>query len=128
MVSTASQPARPLATGTSRSLGWPGAERRQGGVEDRAMRLDAAVADRADACVDVEAVVRGESLEIALAVGDESDAQPGGPQHREGWQRVLVEEEVLVPLPLSDDVERTRPRARPVTAHPDHDLLGEGDP
>ena len=43
-------------------------------------------------------------------------------------QRVLVQREVLVALPLAHHVRRTRPCPGRVTAHPQDDLLGEGDP
>ena len=48
---------------------------RLGRLEDRAVRLDAPVRQRADADVDVEPVMPDERVQIALPVGDEADAQ-----------------------------------------------------
>ena len=53
----------------------------------------------------------GERFEVALAVRDEPDAQLVRTQHLERRERVLVEEEVLVPLPFAAR-RRSRTRAR----------------
>ena len=69
-----------------------------------------------------------ELLEVALPVRDEPDLQPVPAELVEHRQRVLVEREVLVPLPLAHHVGRARPRASASPPMPTDDLLGEGDP
>ncbi len=54
--------------------------------------------------------------------------EPVTPQLVEHRERVLVEREVLVPLPLADHVGRARAGAARIAAHPEDDLLGERDP
>ena len=76
----------------------------------------------------VEAVVGGELLEIALPVRDEPDPQPVAPQLVEHGEGVLVEGEVLVPLPLAHHVHCARPRSVGPAPHPAHDVLRERDP
>ena len=80
--------------------------------EDRRVRLDPPVRLRADHRIDVERVMRDELVEVALAVRDEPDLDPVPTQLVEHGQRVLVQREVLVPLPLAHHVRRARPRAR----------------
>ena len=103
-------------------------ERRQSGLEDGAVRLDAAVVLGADADVDVELVVLGELVQVALAVGDQPDAKTVRPQRSDRGQRVVVEEEVLVALPLAHDLHRARASALRRATHAAHDRLGERDP
>ena len=86
------------------------------------------VPHRADADVHIEPVVRRELLEVALAVRDEAELEAVRPQHLEGRQRVVVEEEVLVLLPLAHDRGRARARAFVVAAHAADDVLREADP
>src|SRR5262245_61816361 len=69
-----------------------------------------------------------EPLEVALPVRDEGDPEPAGTERLERRKRVLVEEEVLVPLPFADDLDRALPRALRVASHPANDLLREADP
>ncbi len=47
---------------------------------------------------------------------------------REGGQRIVVEREVVVPLPAAHHFDRTCTAITGLAAHPDHDLLGEEDP
>jgi len=78
--------------------------------------------------VDLEIVVGGELVEIALSVRDQPDLEVVPPElveHREG---ILVKREVLVALPLANHVRRARSRAGRIAPHVEHDLLGERDP
>ena len=72
-----------------------GIERAEGGLEDGAVRLHAAVAHRADTDVDVETVVACELVEVALTVGDEPEPQAVRAQDLERRKGVVVEEEVV---------------------------------
>ncbi len=103
-------------------------ERLQGCDEDRRVRLDPPVQPRADHRVDLERMVRDELGEVALAVRHEADPQAVTPELVERRQRVLVEREVLVPLPLANHLGRALARAVRVAAHAAHDLLRERDP
>ena len=69
-----------------------------------------------------------ELVEVALAVRDEPDPDPVPPQLVEHGQRVLVEGEVLVPLPLAHHVRCALARPARIAPHPEDDLLGERDP
>ena len=69
-----------------------------------------------------------ELLEIALTVRYEPDHEPVTPQLVERGERVLVEREVLVPLPFTDHLGRTRACSTGIAPHPENDLLGERDP
>ena len=69
-----------------------------------------------------------ELLEVPLTVRDETDLQPMPPKLVEDGERVLVEREVLVPLPLPHHVDRAFPGALRISAHSANDLLGERDP
>ena len=82
----------------------------------------------ADGNVDIEPVVAGELLEIALPVRDQADRQAVTPQDAEGRKDVVVEIEVGVDLPSRHHVHRTRPCALDSASHPPDDVLGEGDP
>ena len=83
---------------------------------------------RADDRVDVECVVARELVEVALPVGYEPDAQLVPPQlGKHGW-RILVQREVLVPLPLAHHVDGARACPVLVPAHAGDDPLGERDP
>ena len=86
------------------------------------------VPDRSDADVDVEAVVPSEGVEVALPVGDETDPKVVAPERIERRQRVLVEEEVLVPLPLTDHVDRAAADGVTLAPHAADDVLREADP
>src|SRR5262245_61908936 len=70
----------------------------------------------------------GELLEIALTVRDEPDPQTVPAKLVEHRQGVLVEREVLVPLPLAHHLGRTRTGPARIAAHAQDDLLGERDP
>ncbi len=96
--------------------------------EDRRMRLGAAVQSRSDHCVHLEPVVGDELLEVTLAVRDQPDLHPMSAKLVEDGEHVLVEREVLVPLPLPHHVGRALPGAVRVPAHATNDLLGERDP
>ena len=72
--------------------------------------------------------MRHELLKVPLAVRDEADLQGMAAQHRQHRQRVLVQREVLVSLPLPHHVLGARARAGRVAAHAEDDLLGERDP
>ena len=50
----------------------------------------------------------GELLQVALPVGDEPEPEPVLPQRLQDGQRVVVEREIVVPLPLAHDLDRTR--------------------
>ena len=69
-----------------------------------------------------------ELLEVALAVRDEPDPEPVTPQLVEHRKGVLVEREVLVPLPFADHLGRARACGTRIAPHPEDDLLGERDP
>ena len=81
-----------------------------------------------DATADVELVVLRELLQVALPVGDEPDEEAVRPQRGDRGERIVVEGEVLVPLPLANHLGGARARAGGVAAHADDDPLGEGDP
>ena len=87
-----------------------------------------AVPHRADADVDVETVVAGELVEVALAVRHEPDPQAVRAERLEGGQSVVVEEEVLVPLPLPHELDGARAREHRIAAHALDDVLREADP
>ena len=55
---------------------------------------------RSDHCVHLEPVVGDELLEVTLAVRDQPDLHPMSAKLVEDGEHVLVEREVLVPLPL----------------------------
>ena len=103
-------------------------ERGEGGLEDRRVRLRAAVALRADGDVDVELVVARELLEVALPVRDQADPEPvrrGEPRAPAGRRRRGRS------WRGSPSGGRSRPRTpRPVgvAAHAADDVLGERDP
>ena len=69
-----------------------------------------------------------ELVQVALAVRDEPDPDTPRAEVAEHRQRVFVQREVLVPLPLPHHVDRARACAGRVRAHAEHDLLGERDP
>src|ERR1041385_3111990 len=93
------------------------------------MRLRAAVVEGADPCVDVEPVVARELAHVACRVRDEADAQVGGPKGGEHTVNVVVELEVLVPLPAARNLDRAVVGgARVRAAHAAHDPLGEAKP
>ena len=97
--------------------------------EDRGVRVfDSGRALRAHDRVDVEHVVPRELVEVTLTVRDQPDLEPVTAQLVEHGQRVLVEREVLVALPLTHHVRRALPRSDRIPAHPEHDLLRERDP
>ncbi len=73
-------------------------------------------------------MVDDELLEVALAVRHEPDLEVVTPQLLDHRQRVLVEREVLVPLPLTHHVGRALARPVRVAAHAADDLLRERDP
>ena len=83
---------------------------------------------RADGDVDVEAVVSGELLEVALPVRDQADPKPVVAERLEDGHGVVVEVEVRVDLPAPDDLGGARTRAVGVAAHAADDVLGERDP
>ena len=91
-----------------RRLGDLRVERCERRLEDRTMGLDAPVRERPHAHVDVEAVVTSEFLEVALSVRYERDPEAVGPERLEGGEGVVVEEEVLVPLPFADELHGAR--------------------
>ena len=70
----------------------------------------------------------GELVQVALTVRDEPELQAVRAKHLQHRQRVFVEGEVLVPLPLANHLGGARARAGGVAAHADDDPLGEGDP
>ena len=74
------------------------------------------------------AVVDDELVEVALPVRDKPDPEPMPPQLLEDGQRILVQGEVLVTLPLAHHVHGARPRTGRAPAHSEDDLLREGDP
>ena len=92
------------------------------------MRLDAAVRPGVDDRVDVETVVRDELRQVADAVRDEADAEPGGAQLLEDQQCVLEELEVLRHLPALLDLGRAFGRDLLRSAHAEEDLGGEAMP
>ena len=83
---------------------------------------------RADGDVDLQAVVRGELLQVALAVRDEAESQPAAAEVVEHRQGVLVQREVVVPLPLADDLDGTVAGGAGLPTHATNDALGERDP
>jgi hypothetical protein len=83
---------------------------------------------RPDDGIHVESMVRRKLVEIALAVRDQPDLETAAAEYVEHGERVLVEGEVLVPLPLAHHVGRARSSTAGVAAHAEHDLLGERDP
>jgi hypothetical protein len=103
-------------------------KRGEGRLEDRGMRLDAPVRARVDDRVHIEAVVCDERVQVADAVGDDGDAEPGAPQLFEHWQDVLEELEVLRHAPAFLDLRRALARDCLGAAHADEDLLGEAVP
>ena len=105
-----------------------GIERAKCSDEDRRVRLDAPMPLRAHDRVDFEPMVRRELVEIALAVRHETDLDPVTPQLVEHGQRVLVQREVLVPLPLAHHVSGALAGFPGIAAHPEDDLLRERDP
>ena len=109
-------------------LGGGDAERREGPLEDRGVRLRPAVALRAHRDVDVEQVVARELLEVALAVRDQPDPEPVAPHLLEHGHGIVVEVEVGVVLPAPHDLDGAGPRPVGVAAHATHDVLGERDP
>ena len=92
------------------------------------MRLRAAVVEGADACVDVEPVVLRELADVPRGVGDEADLEAGGAKCGQHVRHVVVELEVLVPLPGARDLDRAGVRRVGVPAHAAHDPLGEAEP
>ena len=87
-----------------------------------------AVPHRTDADVDVEAVVARELVEVTLTVRHEPDPQAVRAERLERGQSVVVEEEVLVPLPLPYEIDGARAREHRVAAHALDDVLREADP
>ncbi len=100
----------------------------EGCDEDGRMRLGATVQPRSDHRVHVERVMGDELLEIPLPVRDEPDLQLVPAKLVEDGERVLVEREVLVSLPLAHHVGRALPGAVRVATHAANDLLRERDP
>ena len=104
------------------------AEQVEDGAEDRGVRLRASVVERADPGVDVEAVVAGELANVARGVRDEPDAEAGRAESGERVRHVVVELEVLVPLPAARDLDRAVVGRVGVAAHAADDALGEAEP
>ena len=59
---------------------------------------------RADADIDIELMMLGERIEVALAIRDQPEPEPMLAERGESRERIVVEKEILVPLPLVDDV------------------------
>src|SRR5581483_10745654 len=118
--------ARPAAPAACRSGRARRHGRRSGRPGGRACR--APVRERPDGDVDLQPMVRDELVEVALPVGDETDLEPVRPQLFQRRDRVLVELEVLVPLPFAHHRGRALAAAAPRAAHALHDRLGERDP
>ena len=85
------------------------ADRGERSLEDRRVGLRPAVGAGAERNIHVETVVRCELLEVSLAVRDEPDPEPATPNLFQRGQRVLVEREVVVPLPRAARSRRRRP-------------------
>ena len=69
-----------------------------------------------------------ELLEVTLPVRHEADLHAMSAKLVEDGEDVLVEREVLVPLPLAHHVGRALPGAFRVSTHATDDLLRERDP
>ena len=69
-----------------------------------------------------------ERVQVADAVGDDGDAEPGAPQLFQHRQDVLEQLEVLRHAPAFLDLGRAVASERLGTAHTDEDLLGEAVP
>ena len=87
------------------------------GAEDRRVRLRLAVVEGADPGVDVERMMPCERMHVAGGVRDEPELQPAAElvEHRDD---VLVQLEVLVPLPAARDLDGARVRRRSVPPMP----------
>src|SRR5690242_14674194 len=92
------------------------------------MRLRVPVMERADARIDVESVMVGELAHVAGGVRHQTDAEAGGPQRGKRVPHVVVELEVLVPLPATCDLDGAGVRGVGVAAHAADDPLGEAEP
>ena len=117
-----------IVSPTITAVGRLDAEQIEHGAEDRGVRLRVAVVERADAGVDVEAVVEGELLHVSRGVRNESDAETGRAERGERPRDVVVELEVLVPLPAARDLDRAGVGRVGVSAHAADDALGEAKP
>ena len=83
---------------------------------------------RADGDIDVELVMPCECVEVALPVRDQPDPEPVGSERIEHGDGVVVEVEVGVDLPATDDLDGAGARAVGSAAHATNDVLGERDP
>src|SRR5919109_1304678 len=103
-------------------------ERLEGGLEDRRVRLDAAVRARVDDRVHVETGIRDELRQIPYAVGHEPDLDAGRTQLFEDRQSVLEQLEVFRDLPAALDLGGAVGGDFGGSAHTDEDFLREAVP